>query len=469
VSFDGYSADAIGKFRDLFRGDLDTTVREFRDRWESSQLTQGKNVTSRHIVVQNELSPILAKRIESMPKSFAYKVDEEQGGAEKDAADLSAWAGRSISPDGRTLYEMLPESHEDQEIAGSAALRIGFDKSTGEPWLAVRDTEGMTVKSDPMNPHELTEVRFTWWVDGVQFEEVLTADSRTVMKAGEVTESDEGFGWVPVVLVPRCICKGTPVGTSGVAELLQGYMNVLLALYWMTIANKYAGKVWCVDPAADDGWALADQDGGGVTKWRIIPGAFHPVPIKQVGSQDIPAGALAQYTEAIQSLYRQGKVRMPGGDQADMRSGKAMLIDTLELRDYLIGKVARLRRALEQIGDRWGWLMGRKVYPEPLGVIAEFPDLVDDDPAEARERGKIWLDLWKGGGATLLGLLTEWQRLGLLDQDASPDKMAADLEAKDAESQTSEMARMAAQLQLTREQNQQAPAQPPALEVVNDG
>ena len=476
MSHRAHAAEEIRSWRLIAEGDREETLAKFRERWQSVEVSTSNQASRRAIPVQNELTPIVEKRVEAMPQTFEVMPDEG-GATEEEAAALDKWLGGCLEG-GRSLYGAMGEIAEDQEIIGNAALVAGR-KEDGTVWVRIRDTCGLEIESEPLSPREIRAVVFRWQVglgvDGGatrnrEYVERFGPEGRTLSIDGVMTEQDEGLGFIPVVIIPRRVRKNSPLGDSAMPMLEEAYMSLLWALYLINRANRFAGKVWCPDAAADDGWALPDQDGNKVTTLPIVPGAFHPIPLRQVGSQDIPAGALEQYREALDTLYRVGKVRRPLGDSADMRSGKAMLIDTLELRRYTENKAKLAKQGLESLCDIWGWLSGRRSYPDPMGVTVQLPDLVQDDPGEQRERAGLWLDARRAGECTRPQFFRAWQRLGMVDDDDDPDALAAEVEEDAEAEQLTQAERVADAMRLGQiGPEPEALPPPPEGEVVTDG
>lgn len=440
MSHQKHTAAEIATFRALHEGSEEVTLAEFRRRWQSPEVTRALQLSRRIVPIQNELTPILDKRVEAMPGSFTYGVDAQVGGVESEITALNEWVDGTAFGTGRSVQSAMWEMAEDQEFAGTIAITMGL--LNGEAWARLRDPAGMSVVCDPMDPRELTSVTFRWSVQSgdeeVQYREVITKQGRAVYKGdgGEPIEQEVwALKFVPVVLIPRRQLKGSPLGDSAVPQLLESYLSMLWALYLINVANRYAGKVWCPEGQYDDGWALPDEDDSQATVTNpIVPGMFHPKPIKQVGSTDIPAGALEQFREALAALYRVGKVRR-ADEGADMRSGKAMLIDTMELRNYTQKKVDLLRFGLGRMADMRAWLTGAKAYPEPCGASVEIPDLVGADPEEQRSRASLHLQGYeKGLYKKREAVFRAWQSYDLIDQDVDVKKLAEeqDQAAEDA-------------------------------------
>lgn len=478
MSHRAHAAEEIRSWRLVAEGDREETLAKFRDRWQSPEVSTSNQASRRAVPIQNELTPIIEKRVEAMPQTFDVAA-EEGGASEQEVAELGEWLGECLEG-GRSLYGAMGEIAEDQEVPGNVALVAGRGED-GKIWARIRDTCGLEVETEPLSPREIKAVVFRWQVPlGVEggasrnreYVERFSAEGRTLTIDGRVEEADGPLGFIPVVIIPRRVRKNSPLGDSAMPMLEEAYLSLLWALYLINRANRFAGKVWCPDPSADDGWALPDQDGNKVTTLPIVDGAFHPIPLKQVGAHDIPAGALEQYREALDTLYRVGKVRRPLGDSADMRSGKAMLIDTLELRRYTEAKCELVKGGLEALCNLWGWLSGKRSHPEPLGVTVQLPDLVQDDPGEQRERAGLWLDARRAGECTRPQFFRAWQRLGMVDDDEDPDALAAEVE-EDAEAEQLTQAERVADAMRTGQIGPQPPmapqTPPPEGEVVTDG
>ena len=474
-----YTSDEIEEFRALAEGDPDATISAWRSRFQSSELSDGKEVSKRNLPIQNDLTPIVDKRIEAMPSTFQFTPDENLGSDSGLADKLNAWAAGMVMEDGRDLFTALEEIYTDQEVDGAAAIVLSTN-DLGVPQLAIRDVSHLEVETDPLRPRLVISAVFEWEqdVDGkaVKYVQEITKTEQILRIDGEpdvVTAWPHGF--LPVVIIPRNLQKASPLGTSSLPALKEAYLSVLNALAWLNLANKFSGKMFCPDPAGDDGWAVPDQAGGGITEMRVIPGAFHPIPMKQFGSDSQPTGILEQYREALGALYRLGKVRKPGDEGADMRSGKAMIVDTVELLMYIATKVAMLRIGLSQLANMVAWLMegSGRAYPEPAGVFAEFPDSNDADPQEQRERAKLWSDEEKNGGATTRQKFAGWQANGMLDENANPDDMADEVEEQREAKEASAMAGAVKQLQAMQSQPSPPPvpgeqAGPPVIDEVPD-
>ncbi|MEK9722308.1 MAG: hypothetical protein VW405_02330, partial [Rhodospirillaceae bacterium] len=243
-----------------------------------------------------------------------------------------------------------------------------------------------------------------------------------------------GRGFLPVVIIPREVIHGSPIGRSGVHELFEAYLHFLWSAYMLNVANKYEGfGVYCPDGRYDTGALLGDDSNSQPTAFRISPGCLYPIPITKVGGGINIESIATQLREARRTLYKIGRVRESSDQNADMRSGKALAIDTHELRDYVVRKVALLRVGLESIFDQWAWLEGIVPVGEKSGITVEFDSLDGQDQAENTRRAELWLKLLQAGKCDRETFLRQWQRFGMLDPEAD----IAALEEKLAEAEES--------------------------------
>lgn len=430
-------------FRSLYRGDRAATVGMLKARFIAFDVSfeSALSESHRNFPVENELKAVLDKRIDGMPNTFSITHEEEP---RQEAAD--EWAGARITARGRSLYASWNMQARDQELDGNVALIL-----SGKPdalRVAVRDTVAMTVDVDQLSG-KAERYRFAWSEkapggEGIDYMETIDATSHSVQVGGRVSRTVHGYGFIPVVVIPREEVHGSPVGVSAVSELIEAYAFYLWSVYLLNVANKYeAGGIYCPDPASDTGAMLPDDTTAQAPSFRMTPGGYFPIPTKKVGGNITAESIRAQIDNATETLYRLGKVKRDRGDSGDMRSGKALLIGTLELMDYVQRKLSLMRDGLVQLLDMWAWARGETPIGEPSGYGVEFPAIDDDDASENTKRGELWMKAEAQGVVEVEDMLQAWQRLKLLDEDADVLAMATRIRENRDASEASEMQRMA--------------------------
>lgn len=433
----------LAVIRSVIRGDFNATYGLFRERFFS-----GLNITSadyeesrRNVLVENELGVIMARRTKAMPKSWEFKADAEQGGSEDLADELNAWASGPICDRGLSLFAMTGAIDEDQEHDGNAALVM-----SGQPGalrLALRDTEQLGLEIDPLT-QDFTGAAFDWSYslpgqggqkgEEYQYRHWITEKGSELLINGkaQAEKAEAGYGFLPLALIPRSVDRGSPIGKSGACELMEAYLCLLWCAYLMNTANKYeAHGVYC-PPAGVDPSVFFDASGKTMTSFRISPGCFYPYPLQKVGGGINLASVSDQYAKAEATLYRLGMVKKDRGESYDMRSGKAMVIDTQELRDYIGTKLALRRAGLERVANMYAWATGKAPIGQPSGIVVECEALDTEDPQQSNARAELWLKARIANKCTTAQMLRQWQRLGLIDEDASADDMAREIDDMDA-------------------------------------
>lgn len=435
-------AMSLQSLRRIAAGDLIATFEAFAERWFAKNQTTSAGLmeSMRNVVIQNELGVILGRRIQAMPKSWEYKADEAQGGDPATVKELNKWASGPVADRGLSLFAITGAIDKDQELDGNAALvmsRVGSDLR-----LALRDTCQLGVDVDPLT-QEITSAAFQWEYklpikgsdkpDTFKYEQRIDASaSKLLVNGSERTEkTEQGFGFVPLALIPRCLERGSPVGKSGACDLLEAYKVLLWAAYLLNMANKYeAHGVYCPPPGADSA-IYYDSTGKLITSFQVSPGAFYPFPLAKVGGSINIASIAEQYDRSESTLYRLGMVKKDRGDSTDSRSGKAMVIDTQDLRDYVTDKLALRRAGLERVADMWCWATNKVPVGKRSGIVVECEALDGEDPQENTKRGELWLKTRTARECTTVQMLRAWQRLGLIDEDVDVVEMARETEESD--------------------------------------
>jgi len=463
--------DDVLSLRAVYVGEQNATIGMFKDRFvagallsSSTTLTSGLEVSDRNILVENELKPLVDERIEAVPTAFEYKASEETPEAVKLAEETNEWAAGRVTPDGHDLVSLFQVMTEDQEKDGRTAVSMGTVEKDGETkvWAEARDAARiMPLYGEPDNPALVTgwELRWTRKASGSQpaaeFVEVVTAQTRTLKSGGKSIEEEEhGLGFIPMVVVPRNIVKGSPIGSSGIGELIQGYLNFLWATYMRNVANKYAAfPVW-VPMDEITAMALAgDEDGRGATQIEVTPGAVLIYRLEPKGGSVDFSSLEKQRSDSLECLRRQGRGEQDQAARADMRSGKAKVIGRRGMDRYAGRKLTLLKVGLEMLATiRW-WLLNPKMVGTEAPLIVEMADQLDTDPEEQRERGKMWIEMFKVGLAKVIHVLRQFQRLALIDEDVDVAEMAAEIEAMDEEKATTRMEQMAAIVNRDQENN----------------
>lgn len=458
----------VARLRLVRQGDLDTIWSAWQARFLASGArlndTQGTlTVSRRDVEIVNELGPIVDARIQAVPLLSSFEPDatddkkaedadpedgDSKGGssrseAESFAEDLNAWASSSDG-DSLDLFSAWREVIDDQEGDGVAAVVMGL--RDGEPWFEVRDTVGLTVQAQKLNPRKPESISFHWCEvepnakgdpQEIKHEERFTAMDRVRLADGKIIEEEpHGLGVIPVVLIPRRRTKGVLIPAPGTAELEEAQLNYLWSRYLLNAANKYeAHGLYCTDPADERADMLPTGGANaGMSKFKTSPGALVPIGIQKVGGSINTQTLQAQCQMNLDSLRRIGKVREQGaGGTADMRSGKAMLVGSEEMRGYIAEKLVFLRAGARRIATLWGILTGRLQPGDTAPVVPVMETEDDQDPAEATKRGEFWLKVRTAGECTSERFYIETQRNGLLDEDADPAAIAAEVEAEQAE------------------------------------
>jgi hypothetical protein len=423
-------ANQLAFYRALYAGDRAVTVEHLKSIAIASGVDRasGLDASYRDFPVLNELRAIIDRRIDIMPKAFDFVPDETRNGDEQLARRLNAWADID-------LREIMPEFYRDQELDGNAAPVLSRE-APGEPIrCTLRDTQQLGLSIDPRTRRYLA-ARFVWsdrMPDGAELLYRQTFDDRSEsFMAGEREAQPQrlhGFASVPVVIVPRIREHGRVLGVSGVPEHVEAYMHFLWSHYLLAVANKYeAFGIYCPAKGEDSGALLPDQDTGRQATFEIRPACLYPIPVEKVGGNINVGSIVSQLEDARAVLYRIGKVRA-AREQIDARSGKAIMMDTAELRDYAAKKLLQTRRGLMRIAELVAWAEGWVPVGQSVGVSINFEDDTGSDAAEQSKRAETWFKLWAAKGCTTEQLLFQWQRLGMLDEDDDPKAMAEAAEA----------------------------------------
>jgi len=482
--------------RALYDGDPAVTIGAVKRRFIGKAVTGnsgaalGYDESARNILVENELKPLIDERVEAVPTDFSFEALEDGDDPEPDAladpsadpaapapaapapaepppspgealaAEVEAWARGPVTPDGLDLYTLFLQFVEDQEIDGAVAVVMGRygegHPRAGEAWVVARDATGATPEyGDPERPLEITAWQFEWWeacavsadaADGTtrrKLEERIDATTRTLWVNGVEAENEtHALGFIPVAVAPRRLVRGSPLGDSGVAELEQAYLNFLWADHMRNAANKYtAFRVWA---PGDEAAAMAiqgDEDGGGMSNIQVGPSAVLKLNLEPRGGDVDLTSIENQRRESLETLRRLGRGESDQTERADMRSGKAAVVGRRGLQRYAARKLVFLKLLLQRIATIRARLVEEVGPNEEIPVCVHFADAEDADPTEQRERGKFWLEAFKAGAASARIVYAEWQRLGLVDEDADVAAMAAEVEAQGAEEAAASMER----------------------------
>lgn len=439
------------ELRALYEGDQAVTIAMLKRRFVGSAAgaaSQNYDETARNMLVSNELKPLIDERIEAVPSDFSFEADEPvpiPGSAalpltpaQKLAFETQEWAEGPVTPDGFDLYALFDSGKADQEIAGNVALVLGKFGSNGtrpgEVWVQSRDAtpdRAIPAFDDPANPCEVTSWTFKWIDSGRKMVETFTLTERTLTVNGLEAEREAlNLGFLPVIVMPRRIIKGSRLGDSGVRELEQAYLNFLWIEYLRNLCNKNtAFRVWC---PGDDVTAMAlqgDNDGTGATSIKIRPGVVFKYNLDPRGGDISLESVENQRADSLETLRRLGRGEEDADQRGDQRVAKAMVLGRRGLQRYAAGKIVFLKAMLMQVAAMRYWLLNPAKAKQPVPIVVEFPDLQDSDPIEQRERGKLWMEAFKVKLATPLMVFKQWQRLKLLDEDEDIEAMAASIEA----------------------------------------
>ena len=203
------------RLRALYRGDRDATIQAFRERFQgmssSSTTSTGYDESSRNILVENELKPLVDQRIEAVPTSFEPQAEE--GTPEDRVERFEAWATSTITPQGWDLYASTQQIVSDQELDGAAVCTMGrYDDDS--VWLEVRDGAEIEAQhGNPQDPAEVTGWDISWsrLENGreVAYTETWTT-TETILTSGssELRRDAHGLGYLPVVVIPRTMEHG---------------------------------------------------------------------------------------------------------------------------------------------------------------------------------------------------------------------------------------------------------------------
>lgn len=428
---------ALALYRALVRGDREATIGAVKDRYVAtdtiSQSVGGYDETRRNFPVLNELGAIIGRRIDAMPNTFEIESEDE---AAQEA--VRAWASGVVTDKGGDLYSLAYGIARDQERDGNAVL-IPYVED-GAFRVLLRDTEAMEVTLDPDTGRP---VSYAFQYGDGEHVYRQTVDAESITTNGVAVP--HGLPEIPVIVIPREDDHGSPVGVSGVAELLEAYLHFLWSSYLLNTANKYESHgVYCPDPSGDTGAFLPDASGSGRKQFRISPGMLYPISIKKVGGNINLDSLLEQVREAKATLYRIGRVRQDR-QGADMRSGKAQLIDTAEMRDYAERKLGLVRAGLNRVVRMWATWAGLA----PSVFLVTFPSLQDDDMAEQTKRAELALKAVEVFGVAVAAKI--WQGAGLIDEDMDLSTMIAEIEARQEGQAAQAMERAAAMLGRTPE------------------
>ncbi len=433
----------LATYRSLYRGDAGATYQALLDKFLAAEIaiTQGYQEARRNFPLRNELRNIIDARVQAMPKAWEYKAGPE---AEDDLAEeLNGWAAGPYADRGRSLYAMTSPICHDQELDGNAVpvMAMGTD---GIPRVALRDSEQMALEVDLLT-QEPKAIEFAWGVTlpgtganpgrAIQYVHKITADGVETMTAdGKTVEGfvPGQFQFLPAVIIPRNHEHGSPIGKSGVAELAESYLDFLWAAYLMNVANKYEAFGVYTPKAGVDVSPFYDSTGKIINSFQISPGCFYPLPLDKVGGGINIDSIREQYDRAEATLYRLGKVKRNPEQSADMRSGKAMVVDSQAMREYVADKLTSLRIGLERIADMYCWAMGRTQVGERCGLVVEFDLAEAQDPEQNFKRADLWLKARMASKVTQEQMLRAWQRLDLIDEDADIEKMAEESEGAEA-------------------------------------
>lgn len=515
------------QLRALYDGDRSATMALLKQRFISSSLTiaqvPGYDESTRNMLVENELRPLVDERIEAVPSDFSFEPDSEmpeceepeelrpmgalperpateapEGGpglveaesgqgpepedesvivaepseAETLAADIQEWAEGPCTPEGHDLYALFDKLKADQEIAGTAIVVLGRFGSEdparpGEVWVQDRDGAEEAAEptyGNPSNPREITAWKFTWYEGARKVVETYDSTNIVVEVDGKrESKTPHGFGFMPVVVAPRRFVRGKAHGDSGIKEMEEAYLNFLWASYMRNVANKFtAFRVWV--PADDVTLMMVqgDSDGTGMTRIRVMPGAVLKGNFEARGGDISLESIENQRADSLETLRRIGRGEEDSDKRSDQRVAKAMVIGRRGMERYAAGKCVFLKAMLLQIATMRHWILNPGSVGKPIPVCVEFADQRDADPAVMLDRAKLWLEAFKAKLAKPLMVFKQWQRLKLLDEDAPLEAMAAEIDALGEADAIASMERMAA-LGAAKKPGESAPKPPSSI------
>lgn len=380
----------VQKYRDYFYGVTASVFAGFKTRFMDPALTNTTlQMQQFNFSCQNEVRPILEKRIAGIPAAATVRVvSTDAKGAEVEneaqSAALAEWLAMPYF-DGAPFESALDSWPRLLERDGDLYLMV----SLVDGWPVITHLDALDTRPiiDPSNIRTATEFVCKYDVeqigaDGasttVTITKTITAKSfKTESTAASATaeEQEHGFREAPVVWMRREDVDGEVYGRSGVADLIEPQDNLNRCLTNIGMANKYGGQP-----------IVCAEESGAPTPDSVViaPGTFIPYPVKTVNAGGAPQAMFDELEKEADHIYRIGMVsrnRTNESGIATADSGVALLVLNIDGRRYVADLIDRLEAMLIDLFSRC------MRYSEKMGdlaagerIVVEFVQDEKEDP-----------------------------------------------------------------------------------------
>ncbi|MEM4168085.1 MAG: phage portal protein [Candidatus Caldarchaeum sp.] len=396
--------------------------------------TNEKGFPMRWFIMQNYIKRIIDKRVEAIPKRFDIIIDPERAGGVRRAQHLHRvlldWLNAPNFGGNRNFWQQQGFFLLLLEITGNLFLKAVLETVNGSPvvTVGVMDTGNVMIYYDPNRLDTVFAYVFSyqdqyldpngqWKVDNVT--EIISAKQYIRLVNNQLDRSipnnpaPNRWGVIPVTHIVNEEQLGTPLGRSGVEDLIEPQNMINAVLTDLRMANKSSVFPMFVGHSLREP-NIVLQPG------RFIP--LHPGGVLQPISLATNTTALQLELEHyIRDIHEKGRVTQQTEENlralGNAPSGKALLVLTQDGIQYITEKIELLKAGWRDLFTKVLLMMGEISEYDPLLVNIVYPPLELQEKPSVSDKIKTLILLNESGKISDEQLLRELRRNGYLPDD----------------------------------------------------
>lgn len=432
-----YSNDELRK---IYEGDTPTHFAIMKARFVEGDA----DMSSRNFDTENHIKSIIDARVFVTPNTFDVDAGEDTA-----TKALLEWLEMPVFGGGQNFWENQLRWNLDLEIYGHIYLQF-FDRkgvlniNQFPPPLEIKvitsefnvdDIQEYLIKIDPSTERrregtreekigQRGEKRIIFNEDGVRTEGF--GASENVPRVANETN-----GLLQVQRIRRIPRSNSPYGIGGVEELIESQISISFYTMCNFQAVKYGAFGMFTPPKgmSEDEWKLWLDAYKSDSSHKIYPGALKLYPLENIAGNPFINEIDTLTMRKVDHIYQIGKVPRKK-ENMDLRSGKAMLFASHDLRIYTEMKTRSLARQWEKLFAKWFVLSGRIEDLDEAEITVTYPSFELQDASETKVSSDSLKELHDDGVITGATRLKEVVKLGIVDEDTD---VAAETQAAEDE------------------------------------
>lgn len=443
------------QLREVYEGNVATHFSIMKGRF----VEKDADMTIRNFDTENHIKSIVDARVQATPNTFEIEIGDEEEKkegqkqlteGEKRREELLEWLEKPVFGGGQNFWENQVRWNLDLEIYGHIYLQF-FEGEDGLHVNQFPTTLDVEVKTSEFNIDEIREYRIIF--DSVQLvrregtiETKVDHTARKTIIYSEEGVRAEGFQETETVPKVENVTNGlwqiqrmrrlprsnSPYGYGGVEELIEAQNSVSFYTMCNLQGVKFGAFGMYTPPKGMNSEEMqlwldaykADSD------HKVYPGALKLYALENVAGSPFIDDIDKIVMRKVEHMYQLGKVPRRK-ENLDLRSAKAQLFSSNDLRVYIESKTRFLARQWEQLFTKWMLLEDKISTVEDANVTVTYPTFEIKGADEMKVVSESVEMDHRDGIITKATRLRTKVALGIYDDDLDVDK-----EIQEAEDET---------------------------------